>query len=146
EIEVPYTENPLTKRHEYIIVDQDGIPFHLSEYDSISDVNELLLKMTENNMPKQAMEAIGKSYLFSEIKEAFEEDDDPFEVIDPETSDDSDCGYALYRAGISYLPFEVPEDAEDYIRWEQAWYAAETDGWRLSCSNDNTPYIVRRMA
>ena len=135
ELDMPYEECPLTKGHEYIIQDTDDCPFNLSELDSIDQANVLLKKLEDSRYTKAEIDAIGSSYLFSEVQEAFEKSEEPFEVIEIESFDDEDCGYELYENGISYLPFEVPEEAVDYIRWEQNWFAAESDGWRKSSDN-----------
>ena len=144
QISVPYTESPLIPGHEYIILDGDEYPLELQQFGNIDQINDLLKKIEDSGYSTEAVKAIGKSYLFSEIKEAFERYEEPFEVIeinDEYIADkDEACGYTLYENGISYLPFEVPEDAVDYIKWDQNWYAAESDGWRVSGS-----YLIKRM-
>ena len=145
EITVPYTEDLLTKDHEYIILDQQDVPVKLSEYDNIAQLNSFLLKIQESGYSEDALKAIGNSYLYSEIIEAFKKDDDPFVIIEVESTDDSDLGYALYEIGVSYFPFKMPKGAEDYIRWEQNWYAADSDGWRKVSDGNDQYYIVKKF-
>ncbi len=100
-------------------------------------------------MSEGEIQAIGKSFFFSEMFDAYNRDDDPFVAIHLDNDafpDNEDLGRALYSEGISYLPFKVPEEAKDYIKWEQNWYSAESDGWRCSSDATGDKYLVKMVA
>lgn len=52
-------------------------------------------------------------------------------------------GYVLHDWGFASFPFEYTEAMEDYVRFEQLWYTAESEGWREIKHGDT--YLVKRV-
>lgn len=44
--------------------------------------------------------------------------------------------------GYINFPFAYTEDMEDYVKWEQLWYTANSEGWCNVRYNGNT-YLVK---
>ena len=51
-------------------------------------------------------------------------------------------GFVLFQEGYGDLPFEYKEEMEGYIKWEQVWYTADSDGWVEVKYKDKT-YLVK---
>lgn len=52
-------------------------------------------------------------------------------------------GYLLHQLGYVDLPFEYKEEMEDWIKFEDLWWTADSDGWRETIVNNNV-YLVKR--
>lgn len=88
-------------------------------------------------------------YIFEEIKNG------EFTIIDfsSETSqwnngsgviaDEWWKGYLLHQMGYVNLPFEYKEEMEDWIKFEDLWWVADSDGWRET-TVDNNVYLIKR--
>ena len=128
---------------EWIIVDS---PVG-EELTNIEKLNNLMTEVDEDTL-----QILTKAFLLSEVMETEIEN---FTIIDfdSETAqyncgygvigDDEWYGRVLYDLGYISFPFKYTEDMEDYVKFEQLWYTANSDGWRDVRHNGNT-YLVKR--
>lgn len=135
--------------HEYITADTDGT-LPPEEYTSIQEYNDILLA-AENPYSKEELMVLSKTYLLNEIREIVQDGGKQIFDFDAATADwncgngaphsDEDMGRYLYQEGYNFLPAAIPEELEDYIRWEQNWFSAESAGARKVLM-DNHLYII----
>lgn len=52
-------------------------------------------------------------------------------------------GFVLHDLGYENFPFEYTEEMEDYVKFEQLWYTANSEGWVDIRYNGNT-YLVKK--
>ena len=129
---------------EWIIIDS---PIG-DELTSITKLNEMAGKYDPD-----ALDVLSQTYLFNELAD---KEGDDFVIInfDAVTSQwgcgngvsDTDewKGLVLFVEGFASLPFEYTPEMEDYIRWENVWQTAETEGWRAVTDGDT--YLVKEVA
>ena len=144
----------LNPNDEYIILDSEILD--VDEYESIDELNKLLLKCEENGIDKADLEVMSATFLYSEVKEMIMEDELPIIVdFDAETSywncgsggnfiSAFDKGMCVFEFGY-YNPFsfEMTDDIHDWIDWESVWTNATTEGWIEVRVNGNG-YLVHR--
>lgn len=117
------------------------------EFTNIEKLNALLNEIDEDNL-----RILTKAFLLNEIMES---GFDNFSIVDfdAETSQynggngviavEEWYGRVLYDLGYINFPFAYTEDMEDYVKWEQLWYTANSEGWCNVRYNENT-YLVKR--
>lgn len=125
---------------EWIVV--DGTPDELT---NIIDLNNRISEIGEDDFC-----ILAKSFI---PKEAMEIEDYTIVDFDAETSqynggngviaDEEWYGRVLHDLGYINFPFTYTKDMEDYVKWEQLWYTANSDGWCNVRYNGNT-YLVKR--
>lgn len=145
-INLPMDEEKLRSmlgNDEWIIVDS---PVG-KEFTNITKLNEILSKMGEDTL-----QILTKAFLLSEVMETEIEN---FTIIDFDSETAQyNCGYGvpgdeewygrvLHDLGYINFPFKYTEDMEDYVKFEQLWYTANSDGWCDIRHNGNT-YLVKR--
>ena len=103
------------------------------EFTNIEKLNALLNETDEDNL-----RILTKAFLLNEIMES---GFDNFSIVDfdAETSqynggngvivDEEWYGRVLHDLGYINFPFAYTEDMEDYVKWEQLWYTANSEGW-----------------
>lgn len=117
------------------------------EFTNIEKLNALLNETDEDNL-----RILTKAFLLNEIMESGFNN---FSIVDfdAETSQynggngviavDEWYGRVLHDLGYINFPFTYTEDMEDYVKWEQLWYTANSEGWCNVRYNGNT-YLVKR--
>ena len=125
---------------EWIVV--DGVP---DELINIIDLNNRISEIGEDDFY-----ILAKAFI---PKEAMEIEDYTIVDFDAETSqynggngviaDEEWYGRVLHDLEYINFPFAYTEDMEDYVKWEQLWYTANSDGWCNVRYNGNT-YLVKR--
>ena len=117
------------------------------EFTNIEKLNALLNETDEDNL-----RILTKAFLLNEIMES---GFDNFSIVDfdAETSqynggngvivDAEWYGRVLHDLGYINFPFAYTEDMEDYVKWEQLWYTANSEGWCNVRYNGNI-YLVKR--
>lgn len=125
---------------EWIVV--DGTPDELT---NIIDLNNRISEIGEDDFC-----ILAKAFI---PKEAMEIEDYTIVDFDAETSqynggngviaDEEWYGRVLHDLGYINFPFAYTEDMEDYVKWEQLWYTANSEGWCNVRYNGNT-YLVKR--
>lgn len=145
-IELPMDEEELRNmlgNDEWIIVDS---PVG-EELTNIERLNTLLNEINEDDL-----RILTKVFLLNEI---IESGLDNFSIVnfDAETSqynggngvfaDGEWYGRVLHNLGYINFPFTYTEDMEDYVKWEQLWYVAHSEGWCDVRHNGNI-YLVKR--
>ena len=143
-INLPMDEEKLRSmlgNDEWIIVDS---PVG-DELTNITELNDLLSEKSEETL--RILQSAG--YLFDEIKNG------EFTIVDfdSETSqwnygygiyaDEWWKGYLLHHLGYMEFPFEYTEEMEDWVKFEELWAQADSEGWRATRYN-NTTYLVNR--
>ena len=135
---------------EWIIVDA---PLG-DEHTSILKLNKVCRFWTEK-YSENDLNIVAQSYLFSEIAEAMDADIEfiivSYEDIASEWNNGNGyypsedwLGLALFTAGYAHLPFKYEEAMEDYIRWDNVWHTAESEGWRHISYGGRTYMVNRR--
>lgn len=126
---------------EWIIVDS---PVG-NELTSIMQLNDLLMVHTE-----ETVKILSKSYLLNEIMENefiiinFDDETKEYNSGNGVFADDWWKGYVLHNLGYEHFPFEYKEEMEDYLKFEQLWYEAESEWWREIRYNGDT-YLIKRI-
>ena len=125
---------------EWIIV--DGVPDELT---NIIDLNNRISEIGEDDFC-----ILAKAFI---PKEAMEIEDYTIIDFDGETSqynggngvlnDEWWKGYVLHDLGYENFPFEYTEEMEDYVKFDQLWYTANSEGWVNIRYNGNT-YLVKK--
>ena len=125
---------------EWIVI--DGVPDELT---NIIDLNNRISEIGEDDFC-----ILAKAFI---PKEAMEIEDYTIIDFDSETSqynggngvlnDDWWKGFVLHDLGYENFPFEYTEDMEDYVKFEQLWYTANSEGWVYIRYNENT-YLVKK--
>lgn len=125
---------------EWIIV--DGVPDELT---NIIDLNNRISEIGEDDFC-----ILAKAFI---SKEAMEIEDYTIIDFDGETSqynrgngvinDEWWKGFVLHDLGYENFPFEYTEEMEDYVKFEQLWYTANSEGWVDIRYNGNT-YLVKK--
>jgi hypothetical protein len=125
---------------EWIVV--DGVPDELT---NIIDLNNRISEIGEDDFC-----ILVKAFI---PKEAMEIEDYTIVDFDAETSqynggngviaDEEWYGIVLHDLGYINFPFAYTEDMEDYVKWEQLWYTANSEGWRNVRYNGNT-HLVKK--
>lgn len=128
---------------EWIIVDS---PIG-EELTDIIRLNNLLKIRTETDVL-----ILGKSYLIDEIINNdfiivdFDDETSSYDGGHGVFADDWWKGYVLHDLGYEQFPFEYKLEMEDYLKFEQLWYTAESEGWReIRYNNNNNTYLVRKV-
>ncbi len=126
---------------EWIIVDA---PLG-DEHTSILKLNEVCNFYTDDKL-----EMLSYTYLFEEIAEVMDNGNDFIIICYDEVNNvngfyptDEWLGFALFKSGYAILPFEYDDAMEDYIKWDQVWRTAESEGWRR-IPYDGRIYMVNR--
>lgn len=147
-ITLPMEETKLLEflgKDEWIIVDS----LVGEEFTHLTRLNKVLQEVDEDTL-----QILSKAFLFNEIEEAVEKGEE-FTIIDfdAETSgynsgngvfaDDWWKGYVLHDLGYVSFPFEYKEEMEDYVKFEQLWYTADSEGWREVNYNNHTHLVHR---
>ena len=127
---------------EWIIVD---CPIG-EELTNICDINDILSSTDE-----ETVRILSTAYWFHEVVEIIENDSYVIVNFDEETSlynggngvyhSDWWKGYILRELGYVSFPFEYKKEMEDYLKFEQLWYTAESEGWEEVSYNGKT-YLV----
>ena len=148
EMDLP-TELYLNPEHEYIIVDHDNT-LEPNEYTNIKELNDFLLECKKNDISDETLKILSASYLFEEVIYKIKKED--FTIVDfdfvtamwfsPNINSDREKGLVLFEEGYMQLPFEFTREMEDWIRWENLWDQAESEGWRVVKLNGYN-YLVR---
>ena len=116
------------------------------ELTNITELNDLLLKVD----PEELL-ILSEAYCFDEIKEM----DENYTIINftEETAQynngngvfESDwwMGYVLHQLGYINFPFEYTDEMEDYVKFEQLWLTANSEGW-IAVRHDGNLYLVKK--
>ena len=147
-INLPMDEEKLRKflgKDEWIII---GSPIG-GDMTNILGLNQLLTETDE-----ETLRILAKAFFYyDEIKEMIE--DGNYTIIDfkSETqeynygngvfADDWWKGFLLFQLGYEKFPFEYTEKMEDYVKFEQLWYTADSEGW-CDVTYDGKTYLVKR--
>lgn len=127
-------------RGEWIIVDS---PVG-NEFTDIFDLNKLA-----QHFEKEDFEILSRTFLFEELMELetysiinFTEETAQYNTGNGVYADDWWKGYVLHNLGYEVFPFTYTDDMEDYVKFEQLWYTAFSEGWREISYNGNL-YLVK---
>ena len=125
---------------EWIVV--DGVPDELT---NIIDLNNRISEIGEDDfcilakafIPKEAMEI--DNYTIIDFDAETSQYNNGYGVL----NDEWWKGYVLHDLGYENFPFEYTEEMEDYVKFEQLWYTADSEGWVEIRYNGNT-YLVKK--
>lgn len=126
---------------EWIIVDS---PVG-DELTNIIQLNDLF-----NDHEEGTVELLSRHYLLNEIMENdfiiinFDEETQEYNNGNGVFADEWWKGYVLHDFGYEHFPFKYKPEMEDYLKFEQLWYTAESEGWVDIKHNGNT-YLVRKV-
>mgnify|MGYP006939746272 FL=1 len=137
-LNLPMEEESLNQflgKYEWIIVDGEiG-----DDYTDIRKLNQLLKEYGEENL--RILCCSTNNFLINELLDV---DPDNFIIIDfdAETEsynggngvicDDWWKGYLLFKLEYEQFPFKYTDEMEDYLKFEQLWYTAESEDWRAT--------------
>lgn len=111
-------------KSEYIIVDHD-LPFEISEYSSITSLNEIYESLNDSSLELTEIKALFKASTLSTeetVNRIIDGDYSILDITDPnKLLDESDFSFILYQNGYTSFLGEIPEHLIDYIDWDQAW-------------------------
>ncbi|GEM_PF-1627514 len=126
--------NQFLGKYEWIIVDGEiG-----DDYTDIRKLNQLLKEYGEEKL--HILCCSTNNFLIDELLE--KDDPDAFIIIDFDVEtesynggngvicDDWWKGYLLFKLGYVQFPFKYTDEMEDYLKFEQLWYTAESENWR----------------
>lgn len=114
------------------------------EFTSILQLNAILDIHSE-----ETIRILSRSYLLNEIMESdfiiinFDEETKEYNNGNGVCADDWWKGYILHDFGYERFPFEYKPEMENYLKFEQLWYTAESEGWCDVRYNGNT-YLVKK--
>lgn len=145
---MPMSESKLVEilgKDEWIIVDS---PIG-DEFTSIHRLNLLL-----QNMDEETVFILSKGFYIEDIFEMAENQNFVIINFNDETAnynagngvvdDEWWKGYVLHDLGYENFPFKYQPEMEDYVKFEQLWYTAESEGWISVNYNSNT-YLLKRI-
>lgn len=150
--ELPIADLQLKEGHEYIIVDYECV-LEPSQFDSITALNEFLQFCVDNDISEDTIAILSKAYFYKEVVESVMSDNYTIINFTDETVGwnygqggmyaEEDMGRCLFETGYYRPPFDVPEEAKDWINWSYAWSDASCQGW-VDIKYNNKLYLVRK--
>ena len=116
--------------------------------------DELTNIMQLNNLfddhEEETVELLSRHYLLKEIMESdfiiidFDEETQEYNNGNGVFADEWWKGYILHDFGYKHFPFEYKPEMEDYLKFEQLWYTAESEGW-VDIKYNGSTYLVRKV-
>lgn len=143
-------KNKIVKNnHEHFITDYD-LPFDISEYEDLEELNEFITKLKELNLDSNTIQVLAKVCDSGDFRKKILDED--FIIIDA-TKDNSICdkwemAYTLYEEGHQLENIgTIPEGLKDYMDWDHIWNEFNiSQGWQgvtVHKDGELNQYIVR---
>lgn len=144
-IELPIDEDDLRQKindilgsdEEIAIHDYENMPFDVSEYDNVFDINNFIRFIKETEIPEEVVLHMMENYSGTNKFDITNYQEREFLILH-DINDYSDLAYELWSE-VGYFP-EITKEVEKYIDWEKIGRDLDCEGeWTLG---DNKTAIL----